>query len=795
MVNKELKRYQEIAVDELVLKTKLLLAKNIDKKTIVFQSPTGSGKTFMASQYIVQLIDELKDQGLCFLWLSPGKGSLHEQSYKSLKKEFVGFPIVYLLEEEFVGSRRIINENEVVVGNWEKLSNKDGQTSEWKSKLMKDKETVNFRELIENTRNAGTKIILIIDESHSRDKAERAFELRNEIIKPDLTIEMSATPILHEGEYNEKIVVQPNDVIEEGMIKKEIIINEDIDKIDDNEITSQELVMEMAYRKRLELKRAYEKEGVDINPLVLVQIPNSETGNDKKDFIESFLGKKDITKDNGKLAIWLTDEKINQEAELIIKNDDKAEFLIFKQAVDTGWDCPRAQILVKFREIHSLVFEIQTVGRILRMPEAFHYKNDVLNKAFVYTNVKSFTVKYEECNPNIIKSIRVKRDEKYTPLKLKSYYRNRIDYGDITASFNEVLDKVLCDYFGIKLGDFSELAKTKNFKQLKEKIDIAGLAGKDEIILNKQIPGELFDHLSNVVITSDENFQSYLSSDDKERTFENVIKRNLDGYAPKRSLPIVKMVLYRWFKKYAGVNLFNNGIIFIQNIVLNNHEVFGKLFDEAVRAYEPTKEKEIKKKIEETEEWNSEWEISEDRNYNPYTYKPYPYKFSLYKHIQDKKAYLNFDSDIEKLFIDFLEGHKDKILWWWQNGNEHMVLNFGIKYNGGSTFQPDFLVMFKNGKLGIFDTKASGQREDENKLKAEALQRYIKEENKRKKKEILMGGLVIKEGEHFRVNSEEEYQPFKLATGVREKLAKYKKDSVSTVSKKQEGWKYFDFVG
>ena len=156
---------------------------------------------------------------------------------------------------------------------------------------------------------------------------------------------------------------------------------------------------------------------------------------------------------------------------------------------------------------------------------------------------------------------------------------------------------------------------------------------------------------------------------------------------------------------------------------------------------------------------------------------------------------MNFDSDIEKLFIDFLEGHKDKILWWWQNGNEHMVLNFGIKYNGGSTFQPDFLVMFKNGKLGIFDTKASGQREDENKLKAEALQRYIKEENKRKKKEILMGGLVIKEGEHFRVNSEEEYQPFKLATGVREKLAKYKKDSVSTVSKKQEGWKYFDFVG
>jgi len=92
-----------------------------------------------------------------------------------------------------------------------------------------------------------------------------------------------------------------------------------------------------------------------------------------------------------------------------------------------------------------------------------------------------------------------------------------------------------------------------------------------------------------------------------------------------------------------------------------------------------------------------------------------------------------------------------------------------------------------NGKLGIFDTKASGQREDENKLKAEALQKYIKEENKRKKKEVLIGGLVIKEGEHFRVNSDGEYQPFKLAKEVRGKVAKY---GVGFASKQQKGWQY-----
>ena len=94
-----------------------------------------------------------------------------------------------------------------------------------------------------------------------------------------------------------------------------------------------------------------------------------------------------------------------------------------------------------------------------------------------------------------------------------------------------------------------------------------------------------------------------------------------------------------------------------------------------------------------------------------------------------------------------------------------------------------------NLTLGIFDTKASGYNEDDNKIKAEALQKYIKEENKRKKEEIIFGGLVIKEGEHFRINSDEKYQPFKLATILREKRANYG----SGIKNKQTGWQYLEF--
>lgn len=111
---------------------------------------------------------------------------------------------------------------------------------------------------------------------------------------------------------------------------------------------------------------------------------------------------------NGKLAIWLSEQK-SETLDWIAEPDNEIEFLIFKQAIDTGWDCPRAHILVKFRESHSETFEIQTVGRILRMPEQKHYASEELNRGFIYTNVQSIIVKKEEYNPNIIKHLKATR--------------------------------------------------------------------------------------------------------------------------------------------------------------------------------------------------------------------------------------------------------------------------------------------------------------------------------------------------------------------------------------------------
>ena len=129
---------------------------------------------------------------------------------------------------------------------------------------------------IQNTKTNKIKIILIIDESHYSANTDRANELRLEIVDPFLTIEMSATPTINDP-MAKKVVVNPNDVIQAGMIKKQIIINDSISEIADDELTSQELVLQAAIEKREEIKNEYLKIDKDINPLVLIQIPNSET--------------------------------------------------------------------------------------------------------------------------------------------------------------------------------------------------------------------------------------------------------------------------------------------------------------------------------------------------------------------------------------------------------------------------------------------------------------------------------------------------------------------------------------
>jgi type III restriction enzyme len=548
---RKLKTYQVNTVDKLVSSVSDLLGKaDISNKLVVFQSPTGSGKTYMIAKFIEEIIEDFPEYDMCFLWLSIGKGELHKQSKKAVKNIFGVHPICSLLEEDFHGGRTYINRNEVVFANWEKLRGKDKTTGEWSNILMREGEKTNFIEVLEYTKKR-RKIILIIDESHYASDTQRTNELK-QIVNADVTLEMSATPKL-KNEAKVLIVVEPKDVIDEGMIKKEIIINEALDQLADDEKTSQDIIIESAYNKRLELKQAFAETGVNINPLCLIQLPNSEAGETKKEAVAQFLNSKGITENNGKLAVWLSEEKSDNLGN-ISDFDSEVEFLVFKQAIDTGWDCPRAHILVKLRETASYTFEVQTVGRILRMPEQMHYENEILNRGYIYTNLQSITIAKEDYNPNIIKHLKAIRKPIYKPLKLPSYYKSRVDFGDITSSFVITLEIVFNRFFGIETNPIV-INPVENCQKVIEKFMIITPEPYNEkIIIDEIIDNTNFDELE------DKDFETFVrrtrlrvSNGDLYDIFNVVVRKNLNGFAPKRSTPTVRSAIYQWFRKYLGI--------------------------------------------------------------------------------------------------------------------------------------------------------------------------------------------------------------------------------------------------
>lgn len=842
---KELKNYQLNAISQLMGFTDMFL--NTPKnETIVFQSPTGSGKTVTMARYILELTEK-STEDLCFLWISIGKGDLQVQSYKSVRKEIGDSIECSLLESEFFGSRDVINQNEIVFVNWEKIRTKDRTTNEFKNTLMKDWEQNNFPTILSNTR-ANRKIILIIDESHSSATTERAMEIRDEIIVPDLTIEMSATPVFTSENINARVSVEPTDVINEGMIKKEIIINDKIAELiekEDSEKTSELLVLESAYFKEEELKRRYmdlynsgETTSL-ITPLTLIQIPNSNYGEEKRIAIETFLESKGITTENGRLAVWLSDEKINDSYEVLNANDSKVEYLIFKMAIDTGWDCPRAQVLLKFREVNSIIFEIQTVGRILRMPEAKHYSDETLNRAFVYSNIQSIAIKKEIYNPNIIKSFSSKVKEEYAPerhvieiekkithenneysqmllefeyektiknilkntdeinnnnttypilnndeigktskfeeqitlynekeeqnnfdellqnkgestkkksiMTLKSYYKKRTDYGDITSSFYKVYEREFCNYFNIPvIDDITTPESVTNKEKMKEAGIKFEYRKKESILSDVHIESEKVD--KEVEIDEQNSLVDIIISDnDLQNDFEKVIKNNLNGFAPVRSVPTVKTAIIQVFGKYLYLRPQNKGIILMQNIIVNNSDIFGKIISTATENYKPIHKYEVDQK--EGYEINEEWHIPFDKNYNPNTNIKIESKLSIHQPLYMETK----DGKVDKLEVDFikyLDTHEESIEYFWKNGSEHMNTNFGIAKEDGSAFQPDFLIQFKDGRIGIFDTKAGkGFNENDNEVKSNALQQYITDENRKGKN--LIGGLVVQDNGKF----------------------------------------------
>ena len=736
----ELKHFQDEYVEQLMSAVKRNLRSIEDNpdlplQHIVFKSPTGSGKTIMMSEMLKRLSEDdiQNERNLVFLWLAPMK--LHAQSYNKLNDNLRDSDYQLINIDNGLSSGTL-KRNTILFSNWEKLTTtanqdkpeKDIKKGDWTNVATKQGEThKNLIDILAATREAGEKVILVVDESHQTFYGEKSQRFVREIVKPTLVIEVSATPKVKDNQ-SQVIEVPYGLVVESGLIKNQIIINNDLGKLSEKTSTKTiiENLVDLALSKREELRETYRAIDENVNPLILIQLPNdtselmNELDKNEKKVIEEILATKGINYDNRKLAVWLSEEKKNLEG--VKEVDSPVEVLIFKQAIALGWDCPRAQLLIMRRDVKSETFKIQTVGRVLRMPKAERYNSDLLNTAFVYSDLKAITIDKNETDPlvNLVKYQKSEIRKEFSDKNVRlpgSIYLSRIDYGDLRADFN----KFLRDKFNDILGP--SLTKGKDGNELT--IDESKLTRPiiaDEIV--KQID-DISDRsgLKTVEMKMDPETIDYLF---------NLLLREFikpfTGFARTRA--VVYPTLRDLFAS-AGIEEQAMKRIFVCSTT--NQGTLKKIFASAIDSYNSTNQREMKKRRDRAESIE-DWSVPEIDSFSD-NYAEVSMERNVYDHYYRKRKV----SENETRFEDILDGDRN-VLWWHKNG-EKMRQHFAVGYYERledetyrrNSFYPDYIVHFIDGTIGIFETKSGANSSPDfysnknNSQKANALQRWMRD--------------------------------------------------------------------
>ena len=758
-------KYQRKAVNDLVAKTIDLLNCSGYRKRLVFKAPTGSGKTVMTSEMLNRLITDIRDSATghvkdcAFIWIAPNK--LHEQSYMKMQNYFtetrVLRPVMY--DELDHSADGYVRPGEILFINWESI-NKD------KNLMVRENENeCSLYDVCRRTQEHGLRIVVIIDEEHRyATKMAKQSEKVLARIRPKVEIRISATP---NTMGDELVNVKREDVIKEEMIKEGIVLNPRID-VKANVASLTQLLLKHALEKRQEIADAYKALGVNINPLLLIQLPDdyneSLEGDDqtvKEEVLLYLENMHGITTDNGKLAVWLSGEKENVDD--LEKPDNLAEALLFKQAIALGWDCPRAAVLLIFRKVGSFQFSMQTVGRILRMPEQKHYTNPLLNKGYVYTNLSKDMIEIVQADINYIwRDLRAVRREKLCNVSLASVYReyksadrNRLgpDFREfLEAAFNEMWLK---PHVQMSLG-FSPFGEEEEDSEVIEEFgELGGVIANNRKKAEEQginfnvrsikveLPKNVYFEPENghdIIYIHDKKVGYAQSMDELMRIFENFCMAHISGFEPAHSLKVLTTYLLECMERTFG--LIDNDAI----KVILYHRNKDKFEEVICRALDIYKRHILGKKQEKCERSFIEyqWEVPSERYYNSENHD----EISQVKdHALLPFIRFNDASSPEKEFERFLEENAEFIDWWYKNGDrgkQHYSIVYEKSETSKDLFYPDYVIRMKNGQIFLFDTKSVGSEKYDAPKKHNALIKYMASETN--KHLNLRGGILIREG-------------------------------------------------
>ena len=709
----KLQDYQEEHINELNQK----IEKFIDlesNKICVLHAPTGSGKTVMMAELIKRMADNNQDgKEFAFIWITVHR--LHDQAKEKLERYYEDTQSITCSNFEDLEDIQI-QDREILFFNWHSINQKNNI-------YVRDNERgFNLSNIIENTRNADREIILIIDESHHTANSEKSKEIIQNI-NPKITIEVSATPKISNIKYVQSVEFQK--VRDAGMIKNSIRLNHHLDKTRGS--ITDELIIKTALEKRQELETGYKNEDSNVNPLILIQLPNSGIGIlDKKDYIVWLLNSKfGINVENGKLAIYLSDKADKVNFENIEKNDGEVQVLIFKQAITVGWDCPRASILILFREWKKIEFSIQTVGRIIRMPETKHYQNDELNHAYIYTNIKKIQIAQDVTKDYITVHEALRKEKLYEDIDLTSAYKKRQRAKIyLNSEFRSIFSRIT------------------NKQQFIDKISLKVPRLKQKVITNMEIQ----ESGNTQSILQGKLLSRRCSEMDIQNKLDDFIIKMIPPYTQKFSQESIAISIYGFFEKNTKITDYTK----MANIALSvkNKDHFISAINKSKEVFAKKTAKKIDREIQDIPKWN----IPKNMEY-PKAYKEKDYK----KYIMSPVFISANNTSDEIQFMDFLDNENNNVRWWFKNECRDKK-SLAIKYQDSETGRSDisyvdFIIMMNDGRIGLYNMNTKVSTEII-KLEIKALSKYIKD-NKSKK---VFGGTVVYENGEWLYNDSKEYE-------------------------------------
>lgn len=382
-------------------------------QAVTLSAPTGSGKTVMMAAAMERLIDgddvAPPNPAAVFLWITD-QPELNEQTRRRLLSYSTTFSPMHIEVIDTHFDQLALAPGRLYFLNTQKLGKEKTLVS------PSDKRTHTIWETFSRTaQERGADFIVIVDEAHrgmDLDPKAQGEALSivqkfivgspGEIDPVPMIVGVTATPkrfnelLEQTTRVTRRVAVSPDDVRASGLIKDAVRYHVPSER-QPADIT----LLREAAKSLLQFESEWEDYCLSageplVRPLLIVQVEDAAAGRKSRTDIAEALAAltEELSpvagdafahsfQEAGDLAVGA--RSIRYIAPSQIEADPMVRVVLFKTSLNTGWDCPRAEVMMSFRRAVDATLIAQLVGRMVRTPLARRIEgSESLNRVMLF---------------------------------------------------------------------------------------------------------------------------------------------------------------------------------------------------------------------------------------------------------------------------------------------------------------------------------------------------------------------------------------------------------------------------